>query len=66
MQCVPRFLKGAYRAALRQALDIIGVGEERGELFLLSPRMFLHRPPRGGLVSKKKLKDRVSMFCSGL
>ena len=22
-------------------------------------------PPRGGRVSKKKLKDRVSLFCSG-
>ena len=74
MQSVPRFLRGAYRAALRQALDIISVGEERGDqslqtrgwkLFFLSPRMFLHRPPRGGRGSKKKLKDRVSLFCSG-
>ena len=74
MQSVPRFLRGAYRAALRQALDIISVGEERGDqslqtrgwkLFFLSPRMFLHRPPPGGIVSKKKLKDRASLFCSG-
>ena len=74
MQSVPTFLRGAYRAALRQALDIISVGEERGDeslqtrgrkLFFLSPRMFLHRPPRGGMVSKKNMKDRVSLFCSG-
>ena len=31
MQSVPRFLRGACRVALRPALDIISVGEERGD-----------------------------------
>ena len=68
MQSVPRFLRGAYRPRCDKRWTI-SVGEERGDeslqtrgwkLFFLSPRMFLHRPPRG---AKKKLKDRVSLFC---
>ena len=35
------------------------------KLFLLLPRMFLFRPPRGGLLPKSQLLDRVSQFHKG-
>ena len=42
------------------------VTEERGwMLFLLLPRMLLHRPGRGGMVSKPKLVARFEMFVRG-
>ena len=74
MQNVPRFLRGPFRRALRVALEEILKGartndtvtEERGwKLFLLLPRMLLHRPGRGGMVSKPKLVARFEMFVRG-
>ena len=49
---VPQFLKGSYRNVMRVALEEAiaeakGVG---GKLFMMLPRMLLHREPRGGLV----------------
>ena len=39
---------------------------ERGwKLFMALPRMLLHRPGRGGLISKNKLKERVAQFSKG-
>ena len=73
MQSVPRFLKGPFRRALRVALEEILRGartndsttEERGwKLLLLLPRMLLHRPGRGGLISKPKLA-RFETFVRG-
>ena len=49
-------LKGAFRSALRTALDEVIAGHELGsesrmtrgwKLFLLLPRLLLHRPSRG-------------------
>ena len=74
MQNVPRFLRGPFRRALRVALEEILKGartndtvtEERGwKLFVLLPRMLLHRPGRGGMVSKPKLVARFEMFVRG-
>ena len=68
MKSVPRFLQGAYRATMRQALDAVIVGEERSDvmlqikgwkLFFLIPRVFLFRPSRGGQIPKKLLSARV-------
>ena len=40
--------------------------QERGwKLFLLLPRMLLHRSPRGGLIPRAKLLDRFEMFIRG-
>ena len=40
--------------------------QERGwKLFLLIPRLLLHRPPRGGLVPKSKLVQRFDDFARG-
>ena len=74
MKSVPKFLTGPFRNSLRVALDEATVGssvedlarQERGwKLFLLLPRMLLHRPPGGGLLSKEKLSDRFKMFSRG-
>ena len=62
MQNVPRSLRGAFRNAVRVALDEIKAGrfgndetrQERGwKLFLLIPRMLLHREPRGGTIAAR-------------
>ena len=74
MKSAPAFLKGAYCSAMRVALreadrsrdsrDI--VGQTRAwKLFLLRPRLLLHRPPRGGLVPRSRLLKRFSLFATG-
>ena len=74
MQNVPRFLRGAFRNAVRVALDDIKAGwfgndemrQERGwKLFLLIPRMLLHRQPRGGTIAREKLVQLFERFSSG-
>ena len=71
MKSVPKFTQGAYRTGIRQALDAVSLGEERGDdllqirgwkLFFLLPWMFLYRPSRGGQVPKKTLSARVDLF----
>ena len=71
---VPHFLKGAFRGAIRVALQGILRGYElqsglritRGwKLFMLLPRLLLFRPRRGGKVSKKTLEERFQMFQEG-
>ena len=71
MRSVPHVLKGAFRMALRVAFQEIFDGTEansearvvRGwKLFLLLPRMLLFRPPRGGVVPRKKLESRIKQF----
>ena len=65
MKTVPIFLKGAFTSALRMALSEVQAGIERDseirivrgwKLFMALPRMLLHRPGRGGLISKNKLE----------
>ena len=70
----PRFLRSPYRIAMRVALEEIVAGyrshnmtrQERGwKLFLLLPRMLLHRGPRGGGIPRPKLLERFEMFVRG-
>ena len=70
----PKFLRGAYRSSLRVALTEADLGYAAGDdarvsrawkLFLLLPRMLLHKPVRGGLVPKVKLKERFILFIAG-
>ena len=74
MRTIPFVLKGAFRCALRTALDEVIAGHEQGndsrmargwKLFMLLPRLLLFRPSRGGMVPKKKLEERVSCFNDG-
>ena len=74
MKTVPKFLWGSFRVALKLALEEISVGvdghnvirQERGwKLFLLLPRMLLHRPPRSGIISKAKFAKRFETFAGG-
>ena len=74
MRTVPYVMKGAFRLGLRAALEEVLAGftqrsdvrMARGwKLFMLLPRMMLHRPPRGGGVPRKKLEERVQLFQNG-
>ena len=70
MKSIPHWLKGPFRNALKLAMEeAIRPGvlhQERGwKLFLLIPRLLLHRPPRGGLVPKSKLVQRFDDFARG-
>ena len=64
-----RHLVGPFRHVMRVALEEVSeaagnaVQLERGwKLFMLFPRMLLHRPPRDGLISKSKLSERFDEF----
>ena len=70
MKSQPKFLRGAYRSAIRVALTEadhgIAVGDEvrlcrAWKLLLLLPRMLLHKPARG----EEKLKERFKFFLPG-
>ena len=59
MKNIPHFLRGAFRNCLRLAMEACQrdpVRCERGwKLFMLLPRMLLHRPPRGGNIPRVPL-----------
>ena len=72
MKSVPKFLQGAWRAALRIALEEVCTGFQVGYitrqtrgLFLLLPRMLLHKKPRGRAIPRQKLEERFVRFVSG-
>ena len=74
MKSPPAFLKGASRSAMRFALDEVDTARARGhhvglsrawKLFMLLPRLLLHKPPRGGLVPKSHLRERFVDFAAG-
>ena len=63
-------LAGPYRIAMHVALEEINtedlLRQERGwKLFMLLPRMLLHRLPRGGVVERGKLLKRFDQFNRG-
>ena len=74
MKSVPRFMRGNHRIAMRTVLEEICAGERTGEearaergwkLFILLPRMLLHRPARGGHIPRAKLISRFESFVRG-
>ena len=71
MKSVPRFLRGPFRNALKLALHEATrsndeVDQERGwKLFLMIPRMLLHRGPGGGGILRSKLIARFEAFSRG-
>ena len=67
---VSHFPRGAHRGAMRIAMEEATQPDlrrsERGwKLFMLLPRMLLHRPGRRGNVSKTKLTSRFDDFSAG-
>ena len=74
MKSVPGFMKGAVAGAMKISLEEIRKGQlasnvettTRGwKLFMLLPRMLLCRPPRGGLIPRKRLEERLAAFNAG-
>ena len=74
MKVPPVFLRGSFRSAMRFALEEADRGREVGDmlvlsrawkLFLLLPRLLLHRPARGGNVPKSRLCERFADFAAG-
>ena len=70
MKTTPHFLRGPFCNALRLAMEEAvrdgEVHQNRGwKLFLLLPRLLLHRPPRGGKVHRSKLVERFDDFARG-
>ena len=74
MRIVPHIMKGAFRLAIRTALEEILVGHRSGseermtrgwKLFMFLPRMMFFRPRRGGTISRQKLEERVRLFQEG-
>ena len=70
----PEMLRGAYVTAVRVSVHEILDGKASGniqrevcgwKLFFLLPRLLLFRPLRGGLVSKRKLHERMALFNAG-
>ena len=68
MRSVPFVLHGAFRGALRVAMNEAILAREQNDvpreerawkLFFLLPRMLLTRPPRGGNIPPKKLEGRM-------
>ena len=75
MVTVPKFLRGAHRAAVRVPLDGVLAGWEQNDtmlqirswkLFLLIPRMFLFRSSRGGLLLRKTIGPCVDVHAGGV
>ena len=74
MKSVPKFMQGVFRVAGRAALEEVTavrlVRDERRhtrawKLFLLLPRLLLFRPPRGGLIPRKRLEERCALCARG-
>ena len=70
MKSVPRFLHGPFRNALKVAMEEASSSDptrqERGwKVFLLLPRILMHRPPGGGHISRDKLIARFEIFRRG-
>ena len=71
MQKIPFCIRGPFRNAMRMSLEKMtvrgdAVRQERGwKLFMFLTRLLLHRPARGGLISRKKLEERFADFARG-
>ena len=74
MKSAPPFMRSCLKNVMRLACKTIVQGrmvnnvelETQGwKLFLLFPRMLLFRPPRGGLVPRERLIERVNKFRAG-
>ena len=58
--------RNALKFALEECLSLEVLRQERGWKLLTLIRMFLHRPPGGGLIPKSKLLGRFEAFSRGV
>ena len=74
IRVVPHVVRGAFRLAIRAALEEVIAGHEmhsevrmgRGwKLLMLLPRMLLNRPRRGGHIPRRQLENRFRRFQEG-
>ena len=75
MKTVFMFMRGEFRAALKVGPEEIRRGRTMGNeevstrrlenCFLLLPRMLLFRPPRGGLIPRRRLEEPLTQLNSG-
>ena len=74
MRSVPFVMRGAFRGALRIAMNEAVLPREQNDvfreerawkLFFLLPRILLTRPPRGGKIPPKQLEGRMQRFSEG-
>ena len=74
MKSVLRCVRGPFRTAMRIILQEIVSGHQTSDearqerawkAFMLLPRLLLHRPCRGGFVSRDQLKARFEAFTRG-
>ena len=74
MRSIPKCFRGAYVATIRLSIHEILDGKTSGNMerevsgwkfFFLPPRLLLFRPLRGGLVSKRKLQERMALLNAG-
>ena len=74
MRSVPFVKRGAFRGALRLAMNEAVLAREQNDvpceerawkLFFLLPRILLTRPPRGGKIPPKQLEGRMQRFSEG-
>ena len=73
MKAIPKFVKAVFRSAIKVSLQAIARGREMNDvvvetrgwkLFLLLPRLILSRPPRGGVIPRGRLQERMARFSS--
>ena len=73
MKSVPKFMQGSFRAVLKAIMEESAARLARDVLrqsrawktFLLLPLLLLNEPPRGGLIQKKRLEERLEFFARG-
>ena len=74
IRIVPHVVRGAFRLAIRAALDKVTAGHEmhsevrmgRGwKLLMLLPSMLLNRPRRGGHIPHRQLENKCRRFQEG-
>ena len=74
MKSAPPFMRSCLKNVMRLACKTMVQGRmvnnveldtQGWKLFLLFPRMLLFRPPRGGLVPRERLIERVNKFRAG-
>ena len=74
MKSVPKFMQGSFQGVLKATMEEVNAvrlardvlcQSRAWKAFLLLPRLLLHKPPRGGLIQKKRLEERLELFTRG-